>query len=153
MSTVLQKLSPDGLDVTSQVVTALLVAGTIYLIEGSVREAAATGAAFLALQLATDLADAVVGDYAGNALFGVLVLSGAAYFAALGAVWFPAALAAVGGWLLLDGVQHLRYGVTRDDAGVPSNQVGGALTAIPMVLLHRLLEPVLLGRTHTTDAR
>jgi len=148
MSTVLPQRGPDGLDAANHLITALLVAGTIYLIEGSVREAAGTGAAFLALQLVTNLADAVVGDYAGNALFGVLVLSGAVYFATQGAVWLPVGLVLVGGWLLLDGVQHLRYGVTRDDASVPSQQAGSPLTAVPTVLLARLLEPVLLGRTH-----
>lgn len=146
MATTLRKRVPDGLDAANQVVTALIVAGTIYLIEGSVREAAATGAAFLALQLATNLADAVVGDYAGNALFGLLVLSGAVYFATQGVVWIPIALVVVGGWLLLDGVQHLRYGVSRDEVGVPYRHDGRVLTGLPKALLVRLAEPALLAR-------
>jgi len=145
MSTALRKRVPDGLDAANQLVTALVVAGTIYVIDGSVREAAATGAVFLALQLATSLADAVVGDYAGNALLGVVGLFGAVYFATLGAVWFPVALV-VGGWLLLDGVQHLRHGVTRDEVGVPYRHDGTALTGLPKALLVRLAEPVLLAR-------
>ncbi|MFC6756947.1 hypothetical protein ACFQER_09965 [Halomicroarcula sp. GCM10025894] len=104
-----------------------------------------TAAGFLILTLAASLADAVVGDYAGNALFGVVVLVGAVYFATLGSVWFPVALVVVGGWLLIDGVQHLRYSVTRDEVGVPYRHDGSALTGLPKALLVRLAEPFLLS--------
>lgn len=146
MSTVLHRLVPDGLNLFRAVTNAVVVAGTLYVLDGSLGYAAASAAVFLGLHLATDLADAVVGDYAGNALFGVLVLSGAVYFATLGAVWFPVALVAVGGWLVLDGVQHLRYGVTRDDIGVSHRHDGSVLTGLPRALLSRLLEPALLAR-------
>lgn len=54
----------------------------------------------------------------------------------------PGAL--LGGWFLLDGVQHLRHGVTRDEVGVPYTHDGSPVTGLPKALLVRLAEPFLL---------
>jgi len=56
----------------------------------------------------------------------------------------------VGGWYVLDGVQHLRYGVTRDEVGVPYRHDGGVLAGLPKTLLARLAEPLLLSYASTT---
>ncbi|PSP62972.1 hypothetical protein BRC76_03850 [Halobacteriales archaeon QH_8_67_36] len=131
----------DGPDVADTFVKAVVVGATLYLLDGSLGGAAAAAGVFLTLTLATSLADTVIGDYAGNVLFGAVVLGGAVYFATLGSVRFPVALVVVGGWLLFDGVQHLRHGVTRDEVGVPYRHDGSVLTGLPKALFARLLEP------------
>ncbi|MBX0287084.1 hypothetical protein [Haloarcula salinisoli] len=146
MSTALHRFVPDKLDVIGNVVTALLVGATIYVLDGSLGNAAGSAVLFLALEISTDIADAVVGDYAGNAVFGLLVLTAAGAFVSLtGAWWLGGCFALCGCWLLLDGVQHLRYGVSRDEVGVPYRHEGSALTGLSRALLTRLLEPFLLS--------
>jgi hypothetical protein len=138
---------PDGLDVAGNVVTALVVGATLYFLDGSLGYAAGAAAVFLALQLVTDLADAAVGDYAGNAVFGLLLLAAAGSFVSVGGSWWlGGCFALCGCWLLLDGVQHLRYGVTREEVGVPYRHGGSVLTGLPKALLARLAEPFLLSR-------
>ena len=84
---------------------------------------------------------------APNTATGPLILGATGYAATLAApLWLPLVGAAVGGWFLLDGVQHLRYGVTRDEVGVPYCHDGSVLTGLPKALLVRLAEPVLLSR-------
>jgi len=62
-----------------------------------------------------DAAEAYVGDYAGNVLLGLLVASAAVGATALEKTTLPVAVVGglVGGWLIFDGVQHLRHGLTR----------------------------------------
>jgi uncharacterized membrane protein YgdD (TMEM256/DUF423 family) len=147
MATVLNRLVPDGLDSFSAVTNAVAVAVALYVLDGSVGYAAAAAAGFLVLNLVTGLADAVVGDYADHALFGLLILAGTGYVVTLTApLWLPVAGGILGGWFFLDGVQHLRYGVTRDEVGVPYRHDGSALTGLPKALFVRLAEPVLLSR-------
>ncbi|WP_324665552.1 hypothetical protein [Haloarcula sediminis] len=147
MSTPLQRFVPGELGLFGAVTNAIAVAATIYVLDGSLSYAVAAAAGFLVLHLATDLADAAVGDYAGNALFGLLILAATGYAVTLTTpLWIPALGAALGGWFLLDGVQHLRHGVTRDEVGVPYRHEGGVLTALPKALLVRLAEPILLSR-------
>jgi uncharacterized membrane protein YgdD (TMEM256/DUF423 family) len=147
MATVLNRLVPDGLDSFSAVTNAVAVAVALYVLDGSVGYAAAAAAGFLVLNLVTGLADAVVGDYADHTLFGLLILAGTGYVVTLTApLWLPVAGGILGGWFFLDGVQHLRYGVTRDEVGVPYRHDGSALTGLPKALFVRLAEPVLLSR-------
>jgi len=104
-------------------------------------------AGILVLELSKGLAEAVVGDYAGNVVFGLLLLAATGAFAFLGgSTWLVGGFALCGCWLLLDGVQHLRYGVTRNEVGVPYRHDGSVLTGLPKALLARLAEPVLLSR-------
>ena len=134
------------LQVTGNALGALAVGAALYVVDGSLQFAVASAVVFLALNVVTDLADAVVGDYAGNAVFGLLVLAATGYFASLGSPWwFLLSLVLCGGWFALDGVQHLRYGVTRDEVGVPYRHEGSVLIGLPKALLARLAEPFVLG--------
>jgi len=147
MSPALFRLVPDDLDIAGNVVTALFVGATIYVVDGSLGYAAGSAAGFLALKLSADIAGAVVGDYADNVLLGFLILVATGYFVSLGGSWWLAAgFALCGGWFLLDGVQHLRHGVTREEVAVPYRHDGSVLTGLPKALLVRLAEPVLLAR-------
>jgi hypothetical protein len=138
---------PDRLTIASNTLNALVVGGTLYVLDGSLGYAALTATLFLALNLVTATADAVLGDYAGNALFGLLVLAASGYAVTLSApLWAPLLGAAIGGWYVLDGVQHRRYGVTRDEGGVSYHHDGSVLTGLPKALLGRLAEPFLLSR-------
>ena len=140
-----------GLGVAGKALTALVVGATLYVLDSSVGYAAAAAALYFVLNLGTSLADALVGDYAGSVLFGLLILTATGYAATLSTpLWIPALGAAVGGWYVLDGVQHLRYGVTRDEVGVPYRHDGGVLAGLPKTLLARLAEPLLLSYASTT---
>ncbi len=126
----------------SDIVTAAVVVGTLYALEGSVRGALPAGAAVLALRLAGTAAEAVVGDYADNALLGVLILAFVGYLATTGAgpvVVVPGGL--VGGWFLLDGIQHLRHGATREAVHAPLDRDRGAVSGLVGALVDRLVEP------------
>ena len=120
---------PDWLPARRPVVDALgrtaAVGLTLLVLGESPSQAAAVAAGFLLVTGLTDAADRVVGDYASHALFGTLVLAGTTLGVAGG---LPLDLALVGllvgGWLLVDGVQHLRYGVGRE-ANVPRGPVDG----------------------------
>ena len=145
MSTALPAWLPDRSTVASEFVTAAVVGATLYVVDGSLRFAAAAAAGFLVLQLATDLAENAVGDYADNALFGLLILAATAAAAVLTTPWWLVSGGLLlGGWFLADGVQHLRHGVTRDEVGTPFDHGGGVLSGLPKALLARLAAPVLL---------
>ena len=147
MSTTLDRPAPDDIDVSRLVVVPSLVGATLYLIDGGATGAASVAAGIFVLELSTDVAEAVVGDYAGNAVFGLLLLAATGAFAVLGgASWLVAGFALCGCWLCLDGVQHLRHGVTRDEVGVPYRHEGRVLTGLPKALLARLVEPLSLSR-------
>ena len=142
MSTALYRFVPDDLDITGTVVTALLVGATLYVIDGSLSYAAGSAAVVLALKLSGDLAEVLVGDYADNVMLGLLILVGTGYFVSLdGSWWLAACFALCSGWLLVDGLQHLRHGVTRDEGGVPYRNEGSVLTGLPKALLARVAEP------------
>ena len=145
MSTALDRLVPDSLSLLGAVTNAAVVAATLYVLDGSLGYAAAAAAGFLVLTLVTDLAEVVVGDYADNAVFGVLLLAATGYTATLTVPpWLLLCGTAVGGWFLLDGLQHLRHGVTRDEVGVPYRHEGSVLIGLAKALLARLVEPFLL---------
>lgn len=136
---------PSSGQVTARAGQAVAVAATLVVLGESVRFGALSALTFLAMGLAGDAAEALVGDYADNALLGLLVLAGAGYLLATGTI-HPIAVASAlgGGWLLLDGVQHLRHGVGRADPK-PEPPLGGSLLAgVAGALLGRLLEPIRL---------
>jgi hypothetical protein len=134
------------LDVAEAALTALLVGVTLYVL-GSSTANAGTAAGFLfLLHLSRDLAEFTVGDYAGNAVLGLFVLTATAYFAALGGPWwFIVTFALCGGWALVDGVQHLRAGARRSAGGLSIRHDGSLVTGLPKALLARLAEPFALG--------
>ncbi|MBO4247218.1 hypothetical protein IL252_05210 [Halomicrobium sp. IBSBa] len=145
MSPALPTWLPDRRDISYEFVTAVIVGTTLYVFDGSFGYAVAGGAGFLVLRLLTDIAENAVGDYADNALYGLLVLAGTAYAAApTTPLWLVATGAVLGGWFLADGVQHLRHGVTRAAVGTPYTHEGSALTGLPKALAARLAEPILL---------
>ncbi|WP_276273817.1 hypothetical protein [Haloarcula litorea] len=142
MSPALPAWVPDRETAAGELLTATIVGATLYVLDRSLPFAAAAAALFLCLRLLTDAAAAAVGDYADNALFGLLVLAAAGYAAALTApVWIPLSGALVGGWLFVDGVQHLRHGVGRDEVGHTVSHDGSVLAGLPRALLARLVEP------------
>ena len=116
MSPVLDRLVPDGLNLFGAVTNAVVVGATLYVLDGSLGYAAAAAAGFLALHLSTDFADAVVGDYAGNALFGLVILAAAAYAATLTApLWLPPSgrLSAGGSSLTVSSISATASAATR----------------------------------------
>ncbi|WP_135305799.1 hypothetical protein [Haloarcula amylovorans] len=145
MSTALPAWLPDRAALLGELSTAAVVGATLYVLDGSLSSAAGAAVAFFVLRLLTDLAEAAIGDYADNALFGVLVLVATGYAAVLTPPsWLLAVGVAVGGWFLLDGVQHLRHGVTRDEVGIQYSHDGSIVTGLPKALLVRFAEPFLL---------
>ncbi|GGM40883.1 hypothetical protein GCM10009006_22550 [Haloarcula argentinensis] len=145
MATALPAWFPDRAAVTNEFAAAIAVGATLYLVDGALSNAVIAAAAFFALRLFADALQAAVGDYAGNAFFGLLVLAVTGYAAVLQtSSWTLAAGVAVGGWFVIDGIQHLRHGVTRDEVGVPYSHGGGPVTGLPKALLVRLAEPLLV---------
>lgn len=145
MSPALPVWLPDRRTLASELTTAAVVGATLYVVDGSLPYAAAAAAGFLVLQLAGDVAENAVGDYADNAMFGVFVLAGTAAAAVLTTPWWLVAGGAlIGGWFLADGVQHLRYGIQRDEVGTPFDHDGSVLVGLPKALLSRLAAPLLL---------
>ncbi|WP_367176372.1 hypothetical protein [Haloarcula rubripromontorii] len=125
--------------------SAVAVGATLLVLDGSIRYAAVAATLALCVWLAADAAQVAVGDYADHVVFGLLVFGFVAYtVAAAGPMWVVVPGALLGGWFLLDGIQHLRHGVTRDEVGVPYSHDGGPVTGLPKALLIRLAEPVLL---------
>jgi len=125
--------------------SAVAVGATLYVLDGSVRYAAVTATLAFCVWLVADAAQAAVGDYADHVVFGLLVFGFVAYtVAAAVPTWvaFPGAL--LGGWFLLDGIQHLRHGVTRDEVGISYAHDGSPVTGLPKAVLVRLAEPFLL---------
>lgn len=136
---------------------SVVVVAVLVVLDTPLAEAAAVGGAYLALQVAATAAEVGVGDYAGNALVGALVLVGTAWVGIVaGPLSWPVPVGvAVGGWLLVDGVQHLRYGVERDGVvrGVSRRPDSGPLRAVPWLLVGRFLEPFRLPVADDSDDR
>ncbi|MDQ2073426.1 hypothetical protein RBH20_12860 [Haloarcula sp. H-GB4] len=125
--------------------STVAVGATLLVLDGSVRYAVAVAAMAFCVWLAADAAQVAVGDYADHVVFGLLVFGFVAYtVAAAGPTWVVVLGALLGCWFLLDGIQHLRHGVTRNEVGVPYSHGGSPVTGLPKALLVRLAEPFLL---------
>jgi hypothetical protein len=122
---------------------AVAVGLTLFVLDGDPGLAAATAALFLALTLSVDTVEAAVGDYADNAALGLLALALTGYLTVVGdgGLVVAAGGGLVGGWLLLDGVQHLRHGERREELSRPYSHDGGVITGLVRALAARLLEP------------
>ncbi|MFB6146794.1 MAG: hypothetical protein ABEJ08_03825 [Halobacteriaceae archaeon] len=131
---------PARRDLLQRAIQAALVGATIYVLDGSPTYAAATAGLFAGLSVLAAVSQTVVGDDADNALFGVLALGGAASVGA-SAPLLGAGAALVGGWLLVDGVQHLRHDVSRDEFAVRDGHDGGPASGFARAMVDRLLEP------------
>ncbi|EMA14988.1 MULTISPECIES: hypothetical protein [Haloarcula] len=125
--------------------SAVAVGATLLVLDGSIRYAAAVAAMAFCVWLAADAAQVAVGDYADHVVFGLLVFGFVAYtVAAAGPTWVVATGALLGCWFVIDGVQHLRHGITRDEVGISYAHDGGPVTGLLKALLVRLAEPFLL---------
>ncbi|GGK55521.1 hypothetical protein [Haloarcula sebkhae] len=125
--------------------STVAVGATLLVLDGSLRYAAAVAAMAFCVWLAADAAQVAVGDYADHVVFGFLVFGFAAYtVAAAGPTWVVISGTLLGCWFLLDGVQHLRHSVTRDEVGISYAHDGSPVTGLPKALLIRLAEPFLL---------
>lgn len=144
---------PTARRVANRLTSGAVVAATLLVLgQASVRGAAVVGGLAAALWVAADVAETAVGDYAGNGVLGLSALAFVGYVAGsapvvgVAPVAVPSAL--VGGWLLVDAVQHRRHGVDRDDRVTvrPVRSDGGVVRGVVAALLSRLLEPFVLGR-------
>ncbi len=135
---------PSRTRVLSRLLQAVAVAATLAILSDSPRYAAGSATGFLALLLAEDLAESLVGDYANHVLLGLLALGFAAFLASGRLSWVVALFALPGGWFLLDGTQHFRHSVTRDEVSVAYGHDGGPATGIARALVERLLAPIRL---------
>lgn len=131
--------------VVRRVVEAGAVAATLYVLDGTARTAVGSALAYLGLVLVGDLLNAVVGPSADHVVLGLAVLGLVAAVTLVGELWLPlvAAGTVVGGWLLLDGVQHLRHGET--PTYDPDGHDGHPVTGVSRALLARVLWPFRLG--------
>jgi hypothetical protein len=136
-------------DFRSHLVGGALIALVFVGLGDGVVQAVSVGGLFVAFHVINDAADAAVGDYAGNGLFGVGLLIVVAWGVTTGAVppIFLAGGLLLGAWFLFDGVQHLRYGVERDGRirGVSLPDDAGPLRRAPRLVVGRVLEPFRLG--------
>jgi len=131
--------------VRKRLASAATVGVTLFVLDGSIRYAAATAAAVFCVWLVADGARAAVGDYADHVVFGLLIFGFLGYTVSVGSpTWVVGPGALLGCWFLLDGVQHLRHGVTREEVGIPYSHEGRVVTGLPKALLVRLAEPFLL---------
>jgi hypothetical protein len=139
----------DRTTVVSELFRAGVVGAALLALGESMAMAAGTAAGFLALRALGDAIQRVVGDYADHVLLGGGILVGVALLArsGVGVLWVVSG-ALVGGWLLVDGVQQLRYERTRDQSVAPLVADGnGPIRGFVRALLGRLLAPVTLSRT------
>jgi hypothetical protein len=116
---------------------------TLFVLDRDPGVAATTAVLFLALTLSVDTVAVAVGDYADNAALGLLTIGLTGYLTVVGDAGLPVATAGglVGGWLLFDGVQHLRHGERRDELSRPYSHDGSVITGLPRALAARVLEP------------
>ncbi|QSG08609.1 hypothetical protein [Halapricum desulfuricans] len=131
---------PDREQVRRRLVGAGLVGVIFYVPDQSLGSAAVIAAMVFVLLLAIDTAETAIGDYAGNVAVGglLIVFAGTVMWP-----WLPGLLAgtAAGGWLVFDGIQHLRHGESRAEYAHLQAHDGGALSGVLRALVRRLLEP------------
>ena len=142
-----------ALQTRSTVVSELLhggAVGAMLLVLGeSTTMAAGTAAGVMLFRVIGYAIQQVIGDYADHVLLGGGILLGVGYLVRTGAdaLWVAGGLP-LGGWFLLDGVQHLRYGRTRDQSAAPLVADGnGPIRGLVRALLGRLLVPFTLPKT------
>ena len=139
----------DRSSVVSELLRGGVVGVTLLALGESTTMAVATAAGFLALRAIGSAIQQAIGDYADNVLLGGGILIGVGYLTRteVGVSWLVGG-ALVGGWLLVDGVQQLRYGRTREQSVAPLVADGnGPIRGFVRALLGRLLAPVTLSRT------
>ena len=146
-----------ALHARSTVVSELLRGGaigaTLLVVGESTTMAAGTAAGFLLFRAIGYAIQQVIGDYADHVLLGGGILLGVGYLAYSGggALWVAGGVL-LGGWFLIDGLQHLRYGRTRERPAAPLVADGkGQIRGLCSALFGRLLVPFTLSETTDTN--
>ncbi len=140
---------PARVRVVSELLRGGVVGATLLMFGESTAMAAGTAAGFVAFRAIGYAIQQTIGDYADHVLLGGGILLGVGYLVRTGAdaLWVAGGLL-LGGWFLLDGVQHLRYGRTRDQSAAPLVADGnGPIRGLVRALLGRLLVPFTLPKT------
>jgi hypothetical protein len=121
---------------------AVAIGVTLWLLGDSPTQGGVTAGLFFAFTLASDAADLIVGDGARHVVFGAPVLAGAGWLLVRGDVG-PVAIGGVvvGGWLVVDGVQHLRYGVGSTMSFTRPRPTDSRVRVLVWAVGRRLLRP------------
>ncbi|MFB6202017.1 MAG: hypothetical protein ABEI98_08395 [Halorhabdus sp.] len=134
--------TPSLKQAIERVSTGVAVGLTLLVVGEPPSTAVVVGTTVVILVGVGDLAERVVGDYANNVVLGLLALGLTGWLTVESGPSVPAGgFGIVGTWLLIDGVQHLRYGVDRGTVTDTYSHGGGAITGVLGVLWRRLLEP------------
>lgn len=139
----------DRTSVVSELLHGVVVGAVLLALGESIAMAAATATVFFALRAIGYAIQQTIGDYTDHVLLGCGILIGVASLARspVGVLWLIGG-ALIGGWLLVDGVQQLRYGRTREQSVAPLVADGnGPIRGFLRALLGRLLVPFTLSRT------
>ncbi len=97
---------------------------------------------FVVLTVSGDYLAQFVGDYADHVLLGCLGLGLAGWLLFESGISLAASsFAALGTWLLVDGVQHLRHEIGRESIPHQYSHDGGVVTGLVRALGRRLLRP------------
>ena len=146
-----------ALQTRSTVVSELLhggAVGAMLLVLGeSTTMAAGTAAGVMLFRAIGYAIQQAIGDYADHVLLGGGILLGVGYLAysGSGALWVAGG-GLLGGWFLIDGLQHLRYGRTRERPAAPLVADGkGQIRGLCSALFGRLLVPFTLSETTDTN--
>ena len=146
-----------ALQTRSTVVSELLhggAVGAMLLVLGeSTTMAAGTAAGVILFRAIGYAIQQAIGDYADHVLLGGGILLGVGYLAysGSGALWVAGG-GLLGGWFLIDGLQHLRYGRTRERPATPLVADGkGQIRGLCSALFGRLLVPFTLSETTDTN--
>lgn len=143
----------DRQAILGELLRGTAVGATLLLLGESTTMAAATAVGFLALRGVGYAVQQVVGEYADHVLLGSGILVGTAYLGRTGiALPWLAGGGIVGGWLLVDGIQGLRHGRSREDSVAPLVADGnGPVRGFVRAMIGRLLLPFRLGDTDATQ--
>jgi hypothetical protein len=144
---------PDRQTVSQELLRGGVVAGTLVLLGESTTMAAGAAAGFVILRAIGYAIQQAVGDDADHALLGGGLLVGVWYlgFTGVPLLWIGVSTV-IGGWLLIDGVQHLRHGRSRDERVVPLiADRKGPVHGVVRVLVGRVLLPFRLGNASDTN--
>ena len=133
--------------VRKELLRGVVVGATLVILGESLWMAAGVAVGFLTVRALGYAIQQAVGDYADHVLLGGGILLGVWYLGQSGVPLLWLALGGLlGGWFLLDGVQHLRYGRSRAERIAPLIADGnGPIHGLLLVVVGRLLLPFRLG--------
>jgi cytochrome c biogenesis protein CcdA len=137
----------DQTAIRSELLRGGVVGVTLLVLGESIWMAAGVAVGFLAVRALGYAIQQAVGDYADHVLLGGGILLGVWYLGQSGvSLRWLAVGGLLGGWFLLDGVQHLRYGRSRAERIAPLIADGnGPIHGLLLVVISRLLLPFRLG--------